>query len=230
MTKTHPPLLPLILALTGRPDVGKDTVGDLLQLQHGFARIAFADALRAEVCAQWGIDARMLTERHTKETPLQALAVWRCHDPRFLYWAESQDHSATAPRSPRWVMQRWGSFQRSMDDRHYVRRVENWILHQAIKGVRRVVVTDLRYHLELEMLRSLHAEVVRVHRPQVTALPEDTATHVSEQHHLLMADHDLLNDGSLGALADAVIELVANTFTDLVQPLAAGSQRKLLGG
>ena len=206
--KYSPTTLPMILALTGRPEVGKDTVGDLLQSQHGFARIAFADALRAEVCAQWGIDERMLTDRPTKETPTFALSIYRCADQRFQQWATSQGHCRAAARSPRWVMQRWGTFQRSLDDRHYVRRVESWILGQATKGVQRMVVTDLRYHLELEMLKSLRAEVVRVHRPQLAALPEDTASHVSEQHHRLMVDHDLLNDGNLRALAEAVAELV----------------------
>ena len=58
------------------------------------------------------------------------------------------------------------------------------------------------------MLARLGAKVVRVHRPELAALPEDTAMHVSEQHHTIRADADILNDGSLQALADAVVELV----------------------
>jgi hypothetical protein len=199
---------PLIIALTGRPGAGKDSIGDVLAPQQGFARIAFADALRREVCEAWRIDMRMLTDRPTKELPRPALAAGMCSDPAFMRWVADGGDSLTEPRSPRWALQRWASFKRRFIPDYYARIVERWIGRQIGCGWDRIVVTDLRDPVEETMLRRLGVQVVRVHRPELAALPEDTAMHVSEQHHRVKADADILNDGSLQALADAALECV----------------------
>ena len=199
---------PLIIALTGRPGVGKDSIRDVLAPQQGFARIAFADALRREVAEAWRIDLRMLTDRPTKELELPALAAGMCSDPAFMRWVADGGDSLTAPRSPRWALQRWASFKRQFTPDYYARIVERWIGRQLGSGWNRIVVTDLRDPVEEAMLRRLGAKVVRVHRPELAAMPADTAMHVSEQHHRIKADADILNDGSMQALADAVLECV----------------------
>ena len=200
---------PLIIALTGRPGVGKDSIGDVLAPQQGFARIAFADALRREVAEAWRIDLRMLTDRPTKELELPALAAGMCSDPAFMRWVADGGDSLTAPRSPRWTLQRWASFKRQFTPDYFARIVERWIRRQLGSGWNRIVVTDLRDPVEEAMLRRLGAKVVRVHRPELAALPSDTAMHVSEQHHRIKADADILNDGSMQALADAALECVS---------------------
>ena len=199
---------PLIIALTGRPGAGKDSIADVLAPQQGFARIAFADALRREVAEAWRIDMRMLTDRPTKEMPLPALAAGMCNDPAFMRWVADGGDSLTEPRSPRWALQRWASFKRRFIPDYYARIVERWIGRQIGCGWDRIVVTDLRDPVEETMLRRLGVQVVRVHRPELAALPADTAMHVSEQHHRIKADADILNDGSLQALADAALECV----------------------
>ena len=199
---------PLIIALTGRPGAGKDSIADVLAPQQGFARIAFADALRREVCEAWRIDLRMLTDRPTKELELPALAAGMCSDPAFMRWVADGGDSLTAPRSPRWTLQRWASFKRQFTPDYFARIVERWIRRQLGSGWNRIVITDLRDPVEEAMLRRLGAKVVRVHRPELAAMPADTAMHVSEQHHRIKADADILNDGSMQALADAVLECV----------------------
>ena len=200
---------PLIIALTGRPGAGKDSIADVLAPQQGFARIAFADALRREVAEAWRIDLRMLTDRPTKELELPALAAGMCSDPAFMRWVADGGDSLTAPRSPRWTLQRWASFKRQFTPDYFARIVERWIRRQLGSGWNRIVVTDLRDPVEEAMLRRLGAKVVRVHRPELAALPSDTAMHVSEQHHRIKADADILNDGSMQALADAALECVS---------------------
>ena len=200
---------PLIIALTGRPGVGKDSIGDVLAPQQGFARIAFADALRREVAEAWRIDLRMLTDRPTKELELPALAAGMCSDPAFMRWVADGGDSLTAPRSPRWTLQRWASFKRQFTPDYFASIVERWIRRQLGSGWTRIVVTDLRDPVEEAMLRRLGAKVVRVHRPELAAMPADTAMHVSEQHHRIKADADILNDGSMQALADAALECVS---------------------
>ena len=209
---------PLIIALTGRPGVGKDSIGDVLAPQQGFARIAFADALRREVAEAWRIDLRMLTDRPTKELELPALAAGMCSDPAFMRWVADGGDSLTAPRSPRWALQRWASFKRRFAPDYYASIVERWIRRQLGSGWTRIVVTDLRDPVEEAMLRRLGAKVVRVHRPELAAMPADTAMHVSEQHHRIKADADILNDGSMQALADAVLECVGLLEVLVVAP------------
>ena len=209
---------PLIIALTGRPAVGKDSIGDVLAPQQGFARIAFADALRREVAEAWRIDLRMLTDRPTKELELPALAAGMCSDPAFMRWVADGGDSLTAPRSPRWALQRWASFKRRFAPDYYASIVERWIRRQLGSGWNRIVITDLRDPVEEAMLRRLGAKVVRVHRPELAAMPADTAMHVSEQHHRIKADADILNDGSMQALADAVLECVGLLEVLVVAP------------
>ena len=209
---------PLIIALTGRPGAGKDSIADVLAPQQGFVRIAFADALRREVAEAWRIDLRMLTDRPTKELELPALAAGMCSDPAFMRWVADGGDSLTAPRSPRWALQRWASFKRRFAPDYCARIVERWIGRQLGSGWSRIVVTDLRDPVEEAMLRRLGAKVVRVHRPELAALPSDTAMHVSEQHHRTKADADILNDGSMQALADAVLECVGLLEVLVVAP------------
>lgn len=209
---------PLIIALTGRPGAGKDSIADVLAPQQGFVRIAFADALRREVAEAWRIDLRMLTDRPTKELELPALAAGMCSDPAFMRWVADGGDSLTAPRSPRWTLQRWASFKRQFTPDYFARIVERWIRRQLGSGWTRIVITDLRDPVEEAMLRRLGAKVVRVHRPELAALPSDTAMHVSEQHHRIKADADILNDGSMQALADAVLECVGLLEVLVVAP------------
>ena len=209
---------PLIIALTGRPGAGKDSIADVLAPQQGFVRIAFADALRREVAEAWRIDLRMLTDRPTKELELPALAAGMCSDPAFMRWVADGGDSLTAPRSPRWTLQRWASFKRQFTPDYFARIVERWIRRQLGSGWNRIVITDLRDPVEEAMLRRLGAKVVRVHRPELAAMPADTAMHVSEQHHRIKADADILNDGSMQALADAVLECVGLLEVLVVAP------------
>ncbi len=201
---------PCIIALTGRPDVGKDTIASLIAPQLGFARIAFADALRAEVREAWRVDMRMLTDRAIKDTPIPAMAAGMCSAPGFLRWVMDGGESLVAPRSPRWALQQWATYQRRFDDSHYTRIVRRWIARQIGTGWTRIVVTDLRHPVEAAMLRELGARIVRVHRPDARPLPADTATHSSEQHEAIQADADIVNDGSLQALAELTVQCLAD--------------------
>lgn len=214
---------PLIIALTGRPGAGKDTIAGVLAPQQGFVRIAFADALRREVCEAWRIDVRMLTDRATKEWPIPALAAGMCSDPAFMRWIADGGDTLTEPRSPRWVLQRWASFKRRFIPDYYARVVERWIGRQLGCGWNRIVVTDLRDPVEAAMLARLGAKVVRVHRPDLGELPADTAKHESEQHHRIKAHADIVNDGSLQGLADAAVECVDFLDVLVVAPSFARS-------
>lgn len=199
---------PLIIALTGRADAGKNTVAEVLAPAQGFARIAFADGLRREVSEAWRVDIRLLTHRPTKETPLPALAVGMCSDPAFMRWVADGGDSLTEPRSPRWAMQRWASYKRRYEPCYYASIVKRWIERQVGTGWNRIVVTDLRDAVEEHMLRNLGAKVVRVHRPDGTAPAEEVTDELSQRRYNVLADADIVNDGSLQALAENTLDCV----------------------
>lgn len=201
---------PLVIALTGRPDVGKDTVASFLAPLLGFQRIAFADALRREVSEAWRIDQRMLTDRATKEWAIPALAIGMCSETGFMRWCLECGESLNEPRSPRWALQNWASYQRRTEPDRYARIVRQWIDRQIGSGCKHIVVSDLRDPVEAKALRPLGLKVVRIHRPDARALPPDTAGHISEQHHRIPADHDIVNDGALQALAEATVQCLVD--------------------
>jgi hypothetical protein len=133
-----------------------------------------------------------------------------CSDPAFMRWVGDGGDSLTEPRSPRWVLQRWASYKRRFQPSYYATIVQRWIERQVGTGWTRIVVTDLRDAVEEHMLRNLGAKVVRVHRPDVTPLAADTASHASERHYCIPADADILNDGSLQALAESTLSCVGS--------------------
>lgn len=231
MSLPHTTAPGLLLGFTGRAGAGKDTCAQLLA-QHGFAAIAFADALRAEVAEAWRIDPRMLTDRDTKEWPIEALSVSRCADRRFINALVDIEGGMPAdefdaPRSPRWVMQRWGTaYRRAQDPRYWLDIVARWVGHQRDEARQAhrpalLCITDVRMPNEAALVRALGGTVVQVHRPDLPPMATDTAGHASEQ--LPPATHEVHNDGDLQHLhaeLARVIGLVTGTGAALATATA----------
>jgi hypothetical protein len=195
----------MLIGLTGAPLAGKDTTAHILAAA-GFISVAFADALRVELAHAWQVDPRLFTTRETKEEPTDALAIQLCSDAGFLRLAAAQGWDAAAPRSPRWALQRWGTeYRRGQRPDYWTMRVEHWVHAQRLAGRRHIVVTDVRFPDEAESLRRLGGWLVRVHRPALAGMTDETRGHVSETHNQLQADADIHNDGDLEHLtAEAV--------------------------
>lgn len=195
MSKQH-----FLIGLTGMPGSGKDTVAGAMSA-HGFRAIAFADALRVEVSQAWRLDPSMLTTRHIKELPLPALAIGMCCDPAFIAWGQSNDLDLSEPRSPRWVLQRWGTeFRRGQRPDYWLMPVAKWIGRRLGTGCRHLVVTDVRLPNEGELIHGLGGVLLHVLRPELSAMRADTANHASEQMHGMGATGVIRNDGDLQAL------------------------------
>ena len=126
-----------------------------------------------------------------------------------MRWCVDSGESLTEPRSARWVLQTWATYRRGFDPTYYARIVARSINWHIGGGWSRIVVSDLRDPIEEAPLRALGAKVVRVHRPDATPLAGATAVHSSELHHRIKADADIVNDGSLAALAEAARQCVA---------------------
>ena len=204
---------PSLIGLTGAVGAGKDSAAAVLQ-RAGWRSMAFADALRIEVAEAWGIDIRRFVDRIGKDKPAPELAAGYCTARRFVAWAAYSGISMIEPRSPRWVMQTWGSYRRSGDPAYWVTQVEHWIRYQRSTGHPRLVITDVRLPIEASMLRLAGGLLVRVHRPGLAPLAADTAGHESEQHTALAADADLHNDGDLEHLSAEVARVLHQLATD----------------
>ena len=196
-----------LIGLTGAAGAGKDASAAVLAAA-GWRGIAFADALRIEAAEAWTIDIRLFADRAAKEAPHPHLALHYCARPAFSAWAQATGLDMRMPRSPRYVMQAWGTWRRQMNSQHWVQQVDAWVRYQRSTGARGLVVSDVRMPNEAAMVRSAGGHIVRVHRPDAPPLPADTATHESEQHRAIQADADIHNDGDLQHLQAEVWRVV----------------------
>ena len=180
---------PDIIGLTGLAGCGKDTVAQLLATHLRFSQLAFADALRNEVCEAFGVDLSILTRRDTKETPTPALALIRCSTDsgfgmalidqcKWLKIGASLRKEFEAPRSPRQIMQWWGTeYRRQFYGQDYWTRTLKARVHIQQKGNQwRHVISDVRFDNEADAIRAMGGVIWQIKRPH---LKHDTS-HRSE--------------------------------------------------
>lgn len=178
---------PTIIGLTGPKGCGKDTVADLLRTHARFEKCAFADALRYEICAAFGVEPLLLSYRPTKEEPHKALSLANCKDHGFigaLLYCSALDHEdgthseiLAAPRSPRQIMQWWGTdYRRQQDDCYWTRQLSQRLNDQVRGGQYRHVITDVRFDNEADRIRDFGGVIWQVKRPDLKV----DSTHSSE--------------------------------------------------
>ncbi|MGE3346085.1 MAG: hypothetical protein AB7I35_01480 [Ramlibacter sp.] len=163
-----------IIALTGAAGAGKDSAANILATHARFTRLAFADPLRAEVAHAFDLTARadLLSGRDTKDTPHDALALRNCKSFCFIGAVALATHACVnsawldAPRSPRQVLQWWGTEYRRAENPAYWTRALALRLSAAVKANgTRFVITDCRMANELALVRNLGGVLWRLHRP-----------------------------------------------------------------
>jgi len=199
----------LLLGFSGRAGAGKDTCAEML-LANGFRRVAFADALREEVASAWRFDVSMLTDRSTKEWPIPALAIGNCADAGFVEAMQGRGEDLAAPRSARWVLQRWGTeYRRAANDRYWIDQALTRIGRMRASGYHRICITDVRFANEASAIDALGGKVVQVVRPDLPALDREAAEHASESGALpsVAAVH---NDGNFEQLQLELARVVAS--------------------
>jgi len=179
-----------ILGLTGYAGAGKDTVADLLVTHARFRKMAFADALRAEIAEGFGLLPDDLAQPHTKNVPTPALRMRNA--PRDFLAAVVLSLSAAAPdhrtplspewldanRSPREIMQWWGTeFRRAQHPNYWSRVLLSRLTEAHRAGGSRFVITDVRFDNEAEALRSAGGVMWQITRPGITGQAE--GSHIS---------------------------------------------------
>jgi hypothetical protein len=145
----------IIIGCSGYGFSGKDSVGRILTEHHGFDRVAFADALKAEAIE--------------------------------LGW------DGTKGEGGRRFLQTLGERRRKESPTYWIRKA----LDAIDQCGPRVVITDVRYKNELQMIRDRGGLLWRVVRSGVNAAND----HISERDlDDVVPDVYLLNVGSLNSL------------------------------
>ncbi len=167
-----------IVAFTGKKGSGKDTAAEVLFDTGNWEHINFADNLKMICRVAYGLTYTEVYSVHLKQKELNR---WPFKSPRFLLQEIAQLWRDKYPEI--WVM--------------------SWLRAVKDSGVRRIVVTDLRYPNEVEALRSWGALIIMIHRPSI--VDDEFSGHQSESHFDKMdADMDILNDGSIEDLHEKV--------------------------
>lgn len=167
-----------IYGLCGYAGAGKDTVADLLVTHAGFRKLAWADALRAEAAEAFAAPLDLFTSRDTKDTPTPLLTLRRA--PLGLVGAVVVAHGLDEtfgelapfldqPRSPRQILQWWGTeYRRRQDPDYWTRKLSQRVAYYANDlHERHFVIPDCRFPNEVAALRALGGELWRVSRPGI---------------------------------------------------------------
>jgi hypothetical protein len=193
----------MIVGICGLISSGKGTVADILQEQHGFVKLSFADSLKDAVAAVFSWPRNML------EGDTDLSRQWR--EQVDEWWA---NRLGIPNLSPRWVLQQWGT---------EVCRVgfhqDIWIasLERKLRSEVNYVIPDTRFPNEINLIKKIGGEVWCVKRgvdPQWFTLysvggspPKDI--HPSEwEWARAKFDQVIENDGSIDDLNQKVKSLL----------------------
>jgi len=184
--KTH------IIGLTGYASAGKDTVAKLLGEHCGFRVVAFAGALRAEVAAGFGIDMHSMTHPVAKNLATSALTMRKAPIAFLAAVAlavpgvpRNDDGMPTPewldrPRSPRQIMQWWGTeYRRASEPNYWTSLLTQRIVDMSRNGLSRFAITDVRFLNEANSVRAMGGTLWQVRRTGIDASTTKEGQHAS---------------------------------------------------
>lgn len=209
---------PQLIGLAGPAGAGKDALAESLERRHGWAKFSFSDALYREVAEAFRVPESYLRDPEVKDALAPRLALARCRDDNFvraIVGDLSQEHAINeifhGARSPRWILQRWGTdYRRRQDPQYWIKRaaetLEAWRSARPGERPPGLANTSVRFDNELAWVRSEGGIIVHIARPGYA--PE--SDYISEQP-LPVADDDIpvVNNGTIRDLdetADAIAD------------------------
>lgn len=164
----------MIIGLCGVIGAGKNSVGSILERDYNFTQLSFAGGVYSEVALAYGVTVEWLGDRGRKETPQPELATKHCKDANFVSIIGGDPD---APRSPREVLQKWGTeYRRTQSDSYWIDKVDRAI--QASPSAN-FAITDVRFPNEATYIKKYKGTIVQVLR-SVYIPDAATATHASE--------------------------------------------------
>lgn len=189
--------LPPIIGITGRKYNGKDTIAHHFRDKYEYHQISFAEPLKNVCGLLFGFNQEQL-HGSLKETPDEN---WFGLTPRqvlqFVGTNMFRDHMGE-------LSQNFGQDFWLLCAQNNIKK----ILSQNDNA--RIVVSDVRFPNEIELIKKLGGINIRVKRPEMYNL-NNTDVHVSEQLiDQLDVDMEVLNAGTKSELYDILDSLVEN--------------------
>ncbi|QZA71328.1 kinase [Pseudomonas phage ALEA] len=178
-----------IIALTSRRGrSGKDTLVEKLR-EEGFEvyRVAFGDVLKHQcslvLCDDRQAQIVMESHCHTdlKDAAFEELSINNIPESAYSDWLRETFWDDTAPRSPRWHLQQYGTGYR----RNHMGEPDVW-LNGGLKEIAKapegslVVVTDMRQANEYHALNAMGAHLVRLTRNWVIEAVDSAPLHATD--------------------------------------------------
>lgn len=189
-----------IIGLCGQAGSGKDTCADLIVARspRGVVKLAFADPLKEEVSQSFGIDPIFLHAQELKCIKYGSLAIHRSADIHFIDRMKEIGEDIHCLRSPRQIMQLWGTEYRRADDRDYwTEKMLSYIHAHIGYGQKIFVLSDVRFVNEAQLVLNCGGTLIMVKRGS-----DKSASHESESTSSLepLCTAILSNDKSISEL------------------------------
>lgn len=181
---------PRLIGLVGYAGTGKDTVRHLLETEHGFVGLAFADPIRAMLRALFttnGIDEKYIDERDHKEATIEDLLTAQ---------------PVTYRQMAQTLGTEWG---RNLSPDFWLQIAGAFIAEQRRRGERLFVISDVRFINEAQWIKDAGGELWHVHRPGVAAVrPHASEAEIAH----IEVDRVIDNSGSLDDLWSRVDDVM----------------------
>lgn len=167
----------VLIGITGRKQVGKDTVAKYLCRRHGFVKYAFAQPLKEACRLLFLLSDEQLNDSVWKETV----------DTR---WG----------KTPRQIMQMVGTdiFRDHVDQEFWTRHFQMWLDQQTDENI---IVSDVRFQNEADVIKRNGGYIMEVRRPHLHPSQDH---HASETQVIEGVDVVLTNEGDVHHLFDQV--------------------------
>lgn len=194
---------PTIIALTGYAGAGKDSIADIL-VDQGYHRMAFADPLKE---LAWAINPIVDLDADNLPVRLQDFVQSWTHEDLGIIGKVD-----LAKRQSAWgrvMLQSLGHEIRQQQPGYWLKIFEERYCDLVVDGITQVVVTDVRYHDEIEFLKSLtQTRFIGVTRSTVTPLNEHLSeTQVTQL--LTETEYNVVNDTTPSDAARDLLEFVS---------------------
>lgn len=199
------PTHPIVLGITGHHNCGKTTVAQLLETHADARAMAFSDGIYAEVANAFSCCILDLASRLGKTQPQRLLALHNCADKDFVQCVQAHaEGDLQTPRSPRQILEWWGSeYRRAQDPAYWLEYVRCRIAYLRMHSCKRpIVLADVYKHNEAEMIRNMGGTIWRIERP---GHEQHTAHATSTEHLQIQADLTLHNMGDISHLQHLVL-------------------------
>ena len=201
MTQSNTNLNMNLVALVAKKRSGKDTLADYLCEHHGYTKYAFAGPLK-KACAEIFMFNNEQLDGVDKETP----------DER---WGGLSARKVFQIFGTEMFRQKLGDFfpeLESIKENFWTYRFEMWYSNfKKTNPIGKVVVSDVRFQNEAEIIRKLRGSIIKINRDTGMA----TDNHSSEQNiDLIKEDITIINDSSLESYYNKVEKIFGETKED----------------